>query len=122
GHRVYRTLDPRAPILKELAETLGSRRGDTRWLDMADRVNSTMREEMDARGKKIYANVDFYSAPVYSTLGIPPDFFTNIFAIARAAGWTAHVLEQLADNRLIRPRAEYTGAMGLEVTPIEQRG
>ena len=122
GHRVYRTLDPRAPILKELAETLASQRGETRWLDLADRVNRTMREEMDAKGKKIYANVDFYSAPVYFTLGIPAEFFTNIFAIARAAGWTAHVQEQLKDNRLIRPRADYTGPMGLEVTPIEQRG
>ena len=122
GHRVYRTLDPRAPILKELAETLASQRGETRWLDLADRVNRTMREEMDAKDKKIYANVDFYSAPVYFTLGIPAEFFTNIFAIARAAGWTAHVQEQLKDNRLIRPRADYTGPMGLEVTPIEQRG
>lgn len=122
GHRVYRTLDPRAPILKELAAALAERRGDSRWLDIADRVNRTMREEMDRREKRIYANVDFYSAPVYFTLGIPTDTFTNIFAIARAAGWTAHIMEQLKDNRLIRPRAEYVGSEDRKVRPIEERG
>ncbi len=122
GHRVYRTLDPRAPILKDLARELSEQSGETRWLDIADGVNSAMREEMDRRDKPIYANVDFYSAPVYYTLGIPTDLFTNVFACARAAGWTAHVLEQLADNRLIRPRAEYVGPMDRQVQPIEQRG
>lgn len=122
GHRVYRTLDPRAPILKDLARELSEQSGETRWLDIADGVNSSMREEMERRDKPIYANVDFYSAPVYYTLGIPTDLFTNVFACARAAGWTAHVLEQLADNRLIRPRAEYVGPMDRKVEPIEQRG
>lgn len=122
GHRVYRTLDPRAPILKDLARELSEQSGETRWLDIADGVNRAMREEMDRRDKPIYANVDFYSAPVYYTLGIPTDLFTNVFACARAAGWTAHVLEQLADNRLIRPRAEYVGPMDRKVEPIEHRG
>jgi citrate synthase len=121
GHRVYRALDPRAPILHELAEELGEARGDTRWLDIADAVRDAMRQEMDARGKKIYANVDFYSAAVYYTLGIPADQFTNIFAISRAAGWTANVLEQLADNRLIRPKAEYIGPMDRTVRPLDER-
>lgn len=122
GHRVYRTLDPRAPILKDLARELSEQSGETRWLDIADGVNRAMREEMERRDKPIYANVDFYSAPVYYTLGIPTDLFTNVFACARSAGWSAHVLEQLADNRLIRPRAEYVGPMDRKVEPIEQRG
>ncbi|HUG02622.1 MAG TPA: citrate/2-methylcitrate synthase [Longimicrobiales bacterium] len=121
GHRVYRALDPRAPILKALAEDLGRERGESRWLEIADAVNRTMREEMDARGKKIYANVDFYSAAVYYTLGIPIDQFTNIFAISRATGWTANVLEQLSDNRLIRPKAEYVGPLDKTVRPLDER-
>jgi citrate synthase len=122
GHRVYRTLDPRAPILKRLAEELGRRAGDTRWLDIADRIQSVMREEMDRRGKQIYPNVDFFSASVYYTLGIPMDLFTTLFACARMAGWTAHVMEQHANNRLIRPKGEYLGPMGLKVKPIAERG
>ena len=121
GHRVYRALDPRAPILHELAEELGRARGESRWLEIADAVRDAMRQEMDARGKKIYANVDFYSAAVYYTLGIPIDQFTNVFAISRAAGWTANVLEQLADNRLIRPKAEYIGPMDRTVRPLDER-
>lgn len=122
GHRVYRTLDPRAPILRELASRLGERAGERRWLEISENVQETMREEMDRKGKKIYPNVDFFSASVYFTLGIPLDLFTNVFACARMAGWTAHVIEQHADNRLIRPRAEYVGAMDRTVVPIEQRG
>jgi citrate synthase len=121
GHRVYRTTDPRAPILKRLAEQLDTTGGNGRWLDISERVQATMREEMDRRGKQIYPNVDFFSASVYFTLGIPADLFTNIFACARMAGWTAHVMEQHADNRLIRPRAGYVGAMDLKVAPIDER-
>jgi citrate synthase len=121
GHRVYRTLDPRAPILKALAEQLGARAGEKRWLDTSDRIVRTMREEMDRRGKKIYPNVDFFSASVYFTLGIPVDMFTNVFACARMAGWTAHVIEQHKDNRLIRPEADYLGPTGKKVQPIEKR-
>ena len=122
GHRVYRTLDPRAPILRRLAERLAARGGDTHWLDISERIQTVMREEMDRRGKQVWPNVDFFSASVYHTLGIPVDLFTNIFACARMAGWTAHVMEQHRDNRLIRPKGDYQGPLGLKVEPIEQRG
>jgi citrate synthase len=116
GHRVYKTLDPRAPHLKRLAEQLSAKVGDPKWLRMSDRIATIMKQE-----KNLNANVDFYSATVYYSLGIPTDLFTPIFAIARMAGWTAHVLEQLADNRLIRPLSEYTGPEGLQVVPIDER-
>src|SRR5450432_1631515 len=103
GHRVYKTLDPRAPHLKRLAEQLSTKIGEPKWLRMSEHIALTMKQE-----KNLNANVDFYSATVYYSLGIPTDLFTPIFAIARMAGWTAHVLEQLADNRLIRPLSEYT--------------
>jgi citrate synthase len=122
GHRVYRTTDPRAPILKELAEKLSAESGDTPWLDISDNIQATMREEMDKKGKKIYPNVDFFSASVYYTLGIPLDLFTNIFACARMAGWTAHIVEQLKNNRLIRPDVTYIGPRDKKSTPIAQRG
>jgi citrate synthase len=110
GHRIYRTTDPRAPILKALAEQLNQQNGQkSEWLQVSEKIQATMREEMDRKGKKVYPNVDFFSASVYSTLGIPRRLFTNIFACARMAGWTAHILEQYADNRLIRPQSEYTG-------------
>lgn len=121
GHRVYRALDPRAPILKRLAEELASRGGNTKWLEISERIQAIMAEEMERRGKKIYPNVDFFSASVYYTLGIPMDSFTNVFACARAAGWTAHIMEQYEDNRLIRPKAEYVGPEGLKVPPIDER-
>jgi citrate synthase len=117
GHRVYKTLDPRAPHLKEMAQILSAKLGDPKWILMSERIAQIMREK-----KNLQANVDFYSATVYYSLGIPTDLFTPIFAIARTAGWTAHVLEQLADNRLIRPQSLYTGPVGLKVTPIELRG
>jgi len=122
GHRVYRTTDPRAPILRDLSLQLASRGEKTPWLDISNRVVEVMRREMDARGKRIYPNVDFFSASVYYTIGIATDLFTNVFAIARAAGWTAHVMEQYANNRLIRPEADYTGPFGRKVVPIAQRG
>jgi citrate synthase len=117
GHRVYRAVDPRAPILRRLGDELGS----SVWFEIADRVRDVMAREMERRGKQVYANVDFYSASVYQKLGIPAELFTNLFACARIAGWTAHILEQLADNRLIRPKAKYVGPENLSVTPIEQR-
>jgi len=122
GHRVYKTLDPRAPILRSLAEQLAQQGGDTRWLDIAAVVQQTMAEEMERRQKQIYPNVDFYSAPLYFTMGIPTNFFTNIFACARTPGWTAHIIEQLDDNRLIRPSSDYVGPHGRKVVPIDQRG
>ena len=117
GHRVYRTVDPRAPQLKKMAQILSSKIGEPKWIQMSERI-----AELMLKKKGLYANVDFYSATVYYSLDIPTDLFTPIFAIARTAGWTANVLEQLADNRLIRPQSQYTGPVGLKVTPIEQRG
>jgi citrate synthase len=116
GHRVYKVLDPRAPHLKAMAIRLSKKIGETKWIDMSERIAKIMKEK-----KGLNANVDFYSATVYYSLGIPTDLFTPIFAIARTSGWTAHILEQLADNRLIRPMSEYTGPMDLKVVPIDQR-
>ncbi len=122
GHRVYKTTDPRAPILKQLAEELNARSGGkSQWLEISEIIQRVVREEMDRKGKKIYPNVDFFSASVYYTLGIPKDLFTNIFAMARMAGWTAHIIEQHKDNRLIRPQSEYMGPGGRKVTAIAQR-
>ena len=98
GHRVYKVIDPRAPILKDMAVQLSSELGEPKWIEMSERIAALMKEK-----KGLHANVDFYSATVYYSLGIPTDLFTPIFAISRTAGWTAHVLEQLADNRLLSP-------------------
>ena len=116
GHRVYKTLDPRAPHLKRMAQILSAKIGEPKWIQMSERIAEIMLKE-----KNLHANVDFYSATVYYSLGIPTDLFTPIFAIARTTGWTAHVLEQLADNRLIRPQSLYAGPVGLKVVPIDQR-
>lgn len=116
GHRIYKVLDPRAPHLKRMAQKLSAELGEPKWIQMSERIADLMLQK-----KHLHANVDFYSATVYYSLGIPTDLFTPIFAIARTAGWTAHVLEQLADNRLIRPQSIYTGPSGLKVAPIEQR-
>ena len=116
GHRIYKVLDPRAPHLKRMAQKLSAQLGVPKWIQMSERIAELMLQE-----KHLHANVDFYSATVYYSLGIPTDLFTPIFAIARTSGWTAHVLEQLADNRLIRPQSVYTGPMDLKVLPIEQR-
>jgi citrate synthase len=117
GHRVYKVLDPRAPILKAMAVQLSSELGEAKWIEMSERIAALMKEK-----KGLHANVDFYSATVYYSLGIPTDLFTCIFAISRTAGWTAHVLEQLADNRLYRPLSEYTGdPVGKAFISIEQR-
>ena len=104
GHRVYTTEDPRATHLRRMSQEVAESSRDTRLYDMSRRIEKIVNEE-----KKLNANVDFYSASVYAMLGIAPDLFTPLFAVSRIAGWTAHVLEQYADNRLIRPRAEYTG-------------
>lgn len=121
GHRVYKAVDPRATVLRELADAIMGGKDDTRWLDLSDQVREAMAAEMEARGKKIYPNVDFFSASVYTTLGIDKDLFTPIFAMSRVTGWTAHLFEQYANNRLIRPKAEYTGPRGLRVSPIADR-
>ncbi len=122
GHRVYHTEDPRATHLREMSEATAERQGDTKWFAMSKRIEELVIAEMDRKGKKIRANVDFYSASTYYMLGITIDLFTPIFAISRISGWTAHVLEQLQNNRLIRPRADYTGTMpSVEYVPIENR-
>ena len=116
GHRIYKVLDPRAPHLKRMALILSEKVGEKKWIAMSERIADLM-----LKTKSLHANVDFYSATVYYSLGIPTDLFTPIFAISRTSGWTAHVLEQLADNRLIRPQSVYTGPVGLKVTPLDQR-
>ncbi len=121
GHRVYKAVDPRATVLRELADEIMSGKEATKWLDLSDRVRAAMRKEMDERQKSIYPNVDFFSASVYTTLGIEMDLFTPIFAMSRVAGWTAHLFEQYENNRLIRPKAEYIGPRDLKVTPLDQR-
>ncbi|MGB7167810.1 MAG: citrate synthase [Acidobacteriaceae bacterium] len=117
GHRVYRTEDPRATHLRQMSEQLSRDSGNTKWYDMSRQIEKFVKEE-----KKLNANVDFYSASTYTTLGIDLDLFTPIFAVSRIAGWAAHVIEQLDDNRLIRPRAEYTGPeYPVKYVPIEKR-
>jgi citrate synthase len=117
GHRVYRTEDPRATHLRRMSEDLGRSAGNTKWFDMSRKIELFVNAE-----KKLNANVDFYSASTYTTLGVEIDLFTPIFAISRIAGWTAHVIEQLDDNRLIRPRADYIGPPYPQpYTPMEKR-
>ncbi len=122
GHRVYRALDPRAVSLREMSRQLAESSGDTKWYEISERVQEAADKALAAKGKTtLKANVDFFSASVYHMLGIPDDLFTPVFAISRMAGWTAHILEQLGDNRLIRPRAIYTGPRDLTVKPISGR-
>ncbi len=116
GHRVYKTEDPRATHLRKMSEELGKRSGDTKWFEMSRKV-----EEQVKNDKHLNANVDFYSASVYYMLGIPIDLYTPIFAISRMSGWAAHILEQYSNNRLIRPRAEYTGKRDQQWVPFEKR-
>jgi len=117
GHRVYTTEDPRATHLRRMSEELG-RDANPKWFEMSRKIELFVKDQ-----KKLNANFDFYSASTYTTLGIDIDLFTPIFAVSRIAGWCAHVIEQHDDNRLIRPRAEYTGpAYPAPYTPIEKRG
>jgi citrate synthase len=116
GHRVYKTMDPRAAILREMVEELSEEQDQRKWFDYSTEIMETMKEE-----RNIDPNVDFFSASTYYMLGLDPDLFTPIFALSRTAGWTAHLLEQWSDNRLIRPRAEYVGEHDKAFTPVEQR-
>ena len=117
GHRVYHTEDPRATHLRRMSEELGKAAGNTKWFDMSSKIEQFVKGE-----KKLNANVDFYSASTYTTLGIDIDLFTPIFAISRISGWAAHVMEQHDDNRLIRPRADYTGpAYPMKYVPVAER-
>jgi citrate synthase len=117
GHRVYRTEDPRATHLRRFSKLLGEKAGEPQWFELSQRI-----EQLIGAEKKLYPNVDFYSASMFYSLGIPLDLYTPIFAVSRISGWTAHVLEQLANNRLIRPRAEYIGPeYPKSYVPLEQR-
>jgi citrate synthase len=117
GHRVYHTEDPRATHLRQMSKDLGQRAGQPIWFEMSQRIEALVKAE-----KTLNPNVDFYSASTYYALGIPIDLFTPIFAVSRVSGWTAHVLEQYANNRLIRPRAEYIGPeYPQRYVPLESR-
>lgn len=116
GHRVYKADDPRALWLQRLARELAETSGTAKWYHMSERIRTLVQES-----KPLPVNVDFYSASVYYTLGIPIDLFTPIFAISRVAGWTAHVYEQYSDNRLIRPESEYVGPMDVRYSSMDER-
>jgi citrate synthase len=116
GHRVYRVDDPRAKHLKRLALELGQQVGDTSKVQILDTVVRVVGGE-----KHIFPNVDLYSGAAYAAMGIPTDQFTPIFAMSRIAGWAAHVLEQHGNNRLIRPRSDYSGALDLKYVPLSER-
>lgn len=117
GHRVYHTEDPRATHLRKMSEDLGRSSGEPKWFEMSRQIEQFVKSE-----KKLNANVDFYSASTYHVLGIDVDLFTPLFAVSRISGWTAHVIEQLDDNRLIRPRADYVGpTYPQHWVPIDQR-
>jgi citrate synthase len=117
GHRVYRTEDPRATHLRRMSKEACERAGQSQWYEMSARIEEIVKAE-----KKINPNVDFYSASTYYVIGMPIDLFTPFFAVSRMSGWTAHILEQYANNRLIRPRAEYAGpSPELKWVPLNQR-
>jgi len=122
GHAVYKALDPRAVSLREMSRQLAQSTGDSHWFDLSEAVQQAADKALTAKGKTtLKANVDFFSASVYHMLGIPTEQFTPIFAISRVSGWTAHILEQLENNKIMRPRAIYEGPRGLTVQPIAQR-
>ncbi|GIX07235.1 MAG: citrate synthase [Candidatus Poribacteria bacterium] len=120
GHRVYKAWDPRALILRDLSRKMGEKIGDTRWIDISEAVIAAA-EKAGLFEKGVYPNVDFFSASTYYTCGIRGRLFTPVFAAARIVGWTAHIMEQHADNKLIRPRANYVGPQDLKWVPVEQR-
>jgi citrate synthase len=116
GHAVYKTMDPRATVLKKLAKEVGQRAGDERWFEISSAIEQTVMEQ-----KGLNPNVDFYAASVYHCLGIPTDLMTPLFALARMTGWTAHVREQYANNKVIRPGSEYVGPLDQVYVPIDER-
>jgi citrate synthase len=116
GHAVYKTEDPRATHLRQFSKEIGERAGETKWFEISRRIEEFMMSE-----KGMYPNVDFYSASTYYMMGIPLELFTPIFAVSRISGWTGHILEQYANNKLIRPRAEYIGPRDLSYVPIDER-
>ncbi len=116
GHAVYKTEDPRATHLRRFSKEMGERKGNTKWYDITAKLEEIMKRE-----KNLLPNVDAYSASTYYMMGIPLDLYTPIFAVSRISGWTAHILEQYADNKLIRPRAEYIGPRNVPYVPIDER-
>ncbi len=121
GHRVYRVLDPRAIILKDVSRALAEESGDSKWFEMSLEMERVMDREMAKKGREVKPNVDFFSASVYRMLGFPADMYTPIFAVARISGWMAHLYEQYADNRLMRPRLAYTGVVDKKFVPLNDR-
>ena len=121
GHRVYKAKDPRAVIIEKHLKKLAEQKGDSSLYDMLKELEEKFRERMEEKGKPLYPNVDFFSGAVYSLLGIPKELFTPIFAVARTAGWLAHILEQRKDNRLYRPKCLYAGPQPVEYVPIDER-
>jgi len=121
GHRIYKVEDPRAKILKPLAEKLAKSSGQTQWYQVADTIQQLARQNDYFIERNLYANVDYYSAVVLYTIGLPVDQFTCIFAVSRIAGWCSQVLEQLADNRLIRPKESYVGKWDQSFVPLAER-
>ncbi len=120
GHRIYKTWDPRYKILKRIGADLAAKKGQTRFFETAVAIETSALKHLS--GTTIFPNVDSYSGVVFHMLGIPTDLFTPIFAMSRIAGWAAHAIEYLEDNRLIRPKALYVGELGLPFVPIESRG
>lgn len=121
GHRVYRNYDPRGLVLKRYAKELTEKAGNTKWFEMTEITEGLVLKHFEQRGKSLKYNVDLYSGSLYEAMGIPVELFTPIFTVSRMSGWTAHFLEQYANNRIIRPRAEYVGPVGLQVVPIDGR-
>ncbi|MFZ1700706.1 MAG: citrate synthase [Pyrinomonadaceae bacterium] len=116
GHAVYKTEDPRATWLRKYSKHMAEKKGESKWYDMSQRIEKIMHDD-----KGMFPNVDFYSASTYYMMGIALDMYTPIFAVSRISGWTGHILEQYADNKLIRPRAEYVGKRDLKYAPISER-
>ncbi|MCK6630010.1 MAG: citrate synthase [Anaerolineae bacterium] len=121
GHRVYKALDPRAPHLRARVEALAGQSENRKWFDIAAKLEEITSQHPFFQERKLYPNVDYYSAPLLHMLGLETDMFTPMFALSRIAGWCAHIMAQYADNRLIRPRADYVGPKGLKWTPLEDR-
>ncbi|WP_018131216.1 citrate/2-methylcitrate synthase [Effusibacillus pohliae] len=121
GHRVYRNYDPRGLVLKRYAKELTAKAGNTKWFEMTEITEDVVLKHFERKGKELKYNVDLYSGCLYDAMGIPVELFTPIFVMSRMSGWTAHFLEQYANNRIIRPRAEYTGPVDLEFVPVDQR-
>jgi citrate synthase len=121
GHREYKVKDPRSYVMEEFLRELSEKKGDMRLLSILSKLEKSFRSRMDEKGKPLYPNVDYFSGSVYSLLGIPQHLFSPIFALSRAAGWLAHILEQRKDNRLFRPECLYTGPAPRDYVPVEKR-